>query len=122
VIFGAVQRASRCVGSPIRRARVGREGRGQRLSDLSSGACELVSNIAGICIESNQEFAEQSDAHDLLELAGLVLEGAHGAADRNNRDTCQDRADDADHDDVEVALGMRRAADGEQSDHCSVMR
>ena len=32
------------------------------------------------------------------------------------------RADDADHDDVEIALAMRRAADREQRNHGAVVR
>src|SRR6185437_16207634 len=44
-------------------------GWGERLSGLSSGVREAASDIACLCIESDQQFVGKSDTDDLLGLA-----------------------------------------------------
>src|SRR6185437_44792 len=59
----------RFAAGPSLSAPGGGEGWGERLSGLSSGVREAASDIACLCIESDQQFVGKSDTDDLLGLA-----------------------------------------------------
>ena len=54
--------------------------------------------------------------------ARSILEGAKHRAQGNNRHEGDERADNPNHDDIEITFAMRRATDGEQRHDSAIVR